>query len=271
VADELAGFDAKLTYDAAAEAYEDASRDYWQYLSRRTVARLGLKPGESVLDVACGTGPATVAAAQAVGENGRVLAVDYAEQMLAIAREKVARLGVGNVELRAADITALELEEGSFDAVLSVLGIFFFDDMRGFLESLWRWTRPGGRVAITVLGTRFFDPLRDVFVDAVQQIRPDVEVVEPWRRTDDPAVVGRLFDGLGADVSIETEDERLPLPSADDWWRIVMGSGLRRTITSLRREEAAEVRARCNRFVEEHRVHEVVLRGHYALARKRAS
>jgi hypothetical protein len=95
--------------------------------------------------------------------------------------------------------------------------------------------------------------------------------VEPWRRTDDPAVVGRLFDGLGADVSIETEDERLPLPSADDWWRIVMGSGLRRTVMSLRRQEAAEVRARCNRFVEEHRVHEVVLQGHYALARKRAS
>ena len=268
MADELSGFDAKLTYDAAAEAYEDASRDYWQYLSRRTVARLGLKPGDAVLDVACGTGPGILEAAPAVGESGRVLGVDYAEQMLAIAREKVARLGLGNVELRAADITALELEEGSFDAVLSVLGIFFFDDMRGFLESLWRWTRPGGRLAITVLGTRFFDPLRDVFVEAVRQVRADVEVVEPWRRTDDPAVLERLFDEIGVDVSIETEDERLPLPSPGDWWRIVMGSGLRRTIMSLAPEEAAEVRARCDRFVEEHPVREVVLRGHYAVARK---
>lgn len=267
MADELAGFDAKLTYDAAAQAYEDASRDYWQYLSRRTVARLGLQPGETVLDVACGTGPATVEAARVVGD-GRVIGVDYAEQMLAIAREKVARLDAGNVELRAADISALELEEGSFDAVLSVLGIFFFDDMKAFLEMLWRWTRPRGRLAITVLGTRFFDPLRDVFVDAVRQVRPDVEVVEPWRRTEDPAVVEGLFDEIGAEVVIESEDETLPLPSPDDWWRIVMGSGLRRTIMSLAPEEAAEVRERCERFVEEHGVHEVVLRGHYALARK---
>jgi hypothetical protein len=68
-------------------------------------------------------------------------------------------------------------------------------------------------------------------------------------------------------VEIETEDEPLPFHGGDDWWRIVMGSGLRPTAVKLG-DDAAEVRARCDRFAEEHRVDEVVLQAHYALAHK---
>jgi len=258
-------FDAKQTYDEASRDYEDASSDFWQYLSRRTVARLGLQPGERVLDIACGTGPGVVEAARLVGEDGLVLGVDYAEQMLAIAREKVG--GLPQVELRAADVTKLEPEDAPFDAVMSVLGIFFFDDMPGFVRRLWGWTRPGGRLAITVLGLSFFDPMRDAFVEAVRDVRPDIEVVEPWRRSDDPATFAGVFEAAGVAVEIETEDEHLPFAGGGDWWRIVMGSGLRRTAVGLG-ADAAEVRARCDRFADENGVDEVVLQAHYALARR---
>jgi ubiquinone/menaquinone biosynthesis C-methylase UbiE len=95
------GFDARQTYDAASHDYEEASREVWQYLSRRTVDRLGLDAGECVLDIACGTGPGVVEAARLVGEDGLVVGVDYAEQMLALAREKVD--GLPHVDLRVAD------------------------------------------------------------------------------------------------------------------------------------------------------------------------
>lgn len=261
----LGEFDAKQTYDAASRDYEDASSEFWQYLSRRTVSRLGLEPGERVLDIACGTGPGVVEAAQAVGERGLVVGVDYAEQMLAIAREKVG--GLPQVHLRAADVTQLEPAEAPFDAVLSVLGIFFFDDMPGLVRRLWGWTRPGGRLAVTVLGLKFFDPMRDAFVEAVREVRPDVEVIEPWRRTEDAATLGAVFEAAGVPVEIETEDEPLPFRGGDDWWRIVLGSGLRRTAVALG-DDAAEVRARCDRFAVEHGVEQVVLQAHYALARK---
>jgi SAM-dependent methyltransferase len=218
-----------------------------------------------VLDIACGTAPGVVEAARLVGEDGLVLGVDYAEQMLAIAREKVG--GLPQVQLRAADVTQLEPAEAPFDAAMSVLGIFFFDDMPGFVRRLWGWTRPGGRLAITVLGLSFFDPMPAAFVEAVRQVRPDVEVIEPWRRTDDPATFAAVFEAAGVSAVIETEDERLPFGGGDDWWRIVMGSGLRRTAVALG-DDAAEVRARCDRFAEDNGVREVVLQAHYALARR---
>jgi hypothetical protein len=47
------------------------------------------------------------------------------------------------------------------------------------VRRLWGWTRPGGRLAVTVFGLSFFDPMRAAFVEIVRDVRPDVEVVEP--------------------------------------------------------------------------------------------
>ena len=270
MSDGLAGFDAKATYDAAALDYEDASRDYWQYLSRRTVDRLELQRGERVLDVPCGTGPALLLAAERVGPSGRVVGIDYAEQMLEIARGKVRAAGMSQVDLRVGDMTELPAPDVAYDAVVCVLGVFFVDDMPALVRSFSDLVRPGGgRLVVTVFGERFFDPMRDVFVRAVQDVMPGLAVVQPWCRTDDPAVFRRIFEDAGVpDVRIDTEDETLPLGSGDDWWRIVMGSGLRRTVLALGDERAARVRAQCDAYIREHGVGEVVSRGRYALVRR---
>ena len=67
MADALGGFDAQAIYDEVSKDYEDASRQFWQYLSARTVERLDLQAGETVLDVPCGTGPSLLPAAERVG------------------------------------------------------------------------------------------------------------------------------------------------------------------------------------------------------------
>jgi AraC-like DNA-binding protein/ubiquinone/menaquinone biosynthesis C-methylase UbiE len=262
------GFDARAVYDAASTDYEDASQDFWQYLSVRTVERLRLQPGERVLDVPCGTGPSLVAAAERVGPTGAVEGVDFAERMLAIARDKVDALGLGNVDLRTGDMTKLERPDPPYDAVICVLGIFFVQDMPGLVRSFRELVHPDrGRVAITVFGERFYDPLRDAFVAAVSEVEPGLQPIQPWCRTETEAELRALFDGAGFDeVTIETEDDVLPLPSPDDWWRIVMGSGLRRTVTSMERAKADEVHRRCNAYIREHAVTEVVTRTRYAVA-----
>jgi AraC-like DNA-binding protein/SAM-dependent methyltransferase len=262
-------FDARSVYDAASADYEGASRDFWQYLSTRTVDRLRLQGGQRVLDVPCGTGPSLIAAAERVGSTGVVVGIDFAERMLAISREKVASLGLANVELRTGDMTALEPADPPYDALVCVLGVFFAPDMAALLRSFRDQVHPEhGRVAVTVLGERFFDPLRDVFVGAVRAVEPGLTPIQPWCRTDTEGKLRDVFDAAGyTEVRVDTEDEVLPLPSADDWWRIVMGSGLRRTVTSLERDQADEVRRRCAAYIQEHAVTEVVLRARYAIAR----
>ena len=268
----LKGFDPKSTYDEASRDYEDASRDYWQYISLRTVERLDLRPGERILDVPCGSGASVVVAAQQVLPGGAVVGIDFAEQMVAISREKADGAGLANVDLSVADMTTLDPSRlEPFDVVVCSLGLFFADDMPGLLRSLVALLRPGGRIGVAVFGEHVFDPMRQVFVETVAELAPDVEVLQPWRRTEDLSVLRGVFEAAGiGDVDIVTDDDRLPLRSPDDWWRIIMGSGFRRTVAALDDAMAAELRKRCDAHIADHGLDHIVNRTHYAVVRAEA-
>jgi ubiquinone/menaquinone biosynthesis C-methylase UbiE len=262
----LGRFDPKSTYDEASRDYEDASRDFWQYISIRTVERLGLRPGERVLDVPCGSGASLLFAAEHVGATGQVVGIDYAEQMVAIAQEKRRSQGLANVEVSVADMTALDPEAWEpFDAVVCSLGLFFADDMPGLVRSLLDLIRPGGgRLGVAVFGDYVFHPMREVFGETVRELAPGVDVLEPWRRTEDPSVLRDVFAAAGvAAVDIDSDEDHLPLPSADDWWRVVMGSGFRRTVAALDEPTVRELRRRCDAYIAAHGVDEIVSRTHY--------
>jgi hypothetical protein len=122
---------------------------------------------------------------------------------------------------------------------------------------------------VSVFGEQFVEPMRSVFVDAVHAVTPGSDVIQPWCRTEREGVLRGLFDGVGVvDVAVSTEQDHLLLPRADDWWRIVMGSGLRRTVTEIGEEAAALVRRRCEDFIEDHGLTEVVSLSRYAVARR---
>lgn len=101
--------------------------------------------GDRVLDVACGTGILTRAAAARVRTPGAVTGVDVNPGMLAVARRQAA-----DIDWREARAEALPFEDGRFDAVLCQFGLMFFDDRVAALREMRRVLRPGGRLAIAV-------------------------------------------------------------------------------------------------------------------------
>jgi SAM-dependent methyltransferase len=111
----------------------------------RAVAELAPPAGGAVLDAACGTGRALPALRAAVGDAGRVVAVDLTPEMLAEAR----RLGRQRVAaLVEADVLALPLASGSLDAVLAAGLLSHLPDPAAGLRELARVCRPGARLAL---------------------------------------------------------------------------------------------------------------------------
>jgi ubiquinone/menaquinone biosynthesis C-methylase UbiE len=129
----------------------------------RQIAAARLAPGESVLDLGCGTGTTAIAAAKAVGPKGRVCAVDPALELLAHAQKKARRAGV-NVEFLTADGQRLPFDDASFDAVLCTLVFHHLDGpaMHQTIGEIRRVLKPGGRLLAVDIGGRQ-DPERKTF------------------------------------------------------------------------------------------------------------
>jgi SAM-dependent methyltransferase len=129
-------------------------------------ARIGR--GESVLDVACGTGVLACAALDRVGPHGTVAGLDPNTDMLSVARRKSMR-----IEWREGRAESLPFPDGSFDAVVSQFGLMFFDDRPAALREMMRVLRPDGRMAVAVCDTLDHSPGYAALANLLQRLFGD--------------------------------------------------------------------------------------------------
>ncbi len=108
--------------------------------------RTARQPGETVLDLGCGAGLDAILAARAVGPTGRVIAVDYADEMVALARANAAAAGVANLRVEQASVEALPLADNTVD-LAQANGVFNLSPEKDrAVREVWRVLRPGGRL-----------------------------------------------------------------------------------------------------------------------------
>ena len=139
------------TYQNWAKVYEWLTPIYLlgneKRLRLETIASLHLQPGQTILDIGCGTGRNFPLILKKIGPTGKLVGVDYTSDMLARAQERVKREEWKNVELIQADAARIELGQ-TFDATLSTLAISVIPDYRSAMDRMLAHVKPGGYLAI---------------------------------------------------------------------------------------------------------------------------
>lgn len=136
------------TYDRTAALLSFGQDPRWR---RFLVSRVDLRPQDTALDVASGTAAVAIALVRRTGCS--VVAIDQSPEMLAVARERVTRLGLGRrIELREGAAEALPFPDGTFDALTFTYLLRYVDDPAATLRELARVVRPGGTIASLEFG-----------------------------------------------------------------------------------------------------------------------
>ncbi|NIR87539.1 arsenite methyltransferase, partial [Candidatus Bathyarchaeota archaeon] len=146
-----------------------------------------LKAGETVLDLGSGGGIDVFLAACKVGEKGKVIGVDFSEEMIAVARRNVEDIDVNNVEFRCGELESLPVENESIDVVISNCVINLVPDKEKVFREAYRVLKSGGRLAISDMVTdkRLPQSIREnpvLWCNCVGGALPEQEYLEVIRR-----------------------------------------------------------------------------------------
>lgn len=181
----------------------------------RVLDAVGVRAGESVLDVACGTGVLTRAAATRVGQDGEVVGLDINANMLAMAKQRAPE-----IEWRSGAAEQLPFAAASFDRVVSQFGLMFFADRVQALREMRRVVGPGGKVAVAVWGSLDKTPGYAAMVALLEQLF-GASVADKLRA---PYILGDV-DALHAlcaaagmpDAQLATHTGTARFPSLQQW------------------------------------------------------
>jgi len=220
-------------FEQVAAGYDTPSLRFFPFCGDRVALHLQLKRGQKVLDVATGTGAALVAAAQMVGPQGRVQAIDLAENMLDRAEHNLRMSGMNNADFHIMDAARLDFKSAYFDAVICSFGLFFLPDMSAALKEWYRVLKPGGRLIFTSFTTNAFQPQAKMFIEEIETA--GIVIDDPgWQRLNNEQTCHNILQQAGFDnTQILQEQLGYHLNDEQGWRDIILNSGLRAIFNKL--------------------------------------
>ncbi|MEB3180103.1 MAG: methyltransferase domain-containing protein [Nostocaceae cyanobacterium] len=230
----------KLTsgFNLASSGYDKPALRFLALTAKRLVELGNIQPGQTILDVATGTGNVALAAAKIVNPTGQVFGVDIAKDMLVQAECKVNQAGLTNITLQEGDVAQLDFSDHYFDAVFCASGLHFIADMLAALDEWRRVLKPGGLVAFSSFGEGMNSPLREILEARLLSYGVSIPPSELLHRLDKPDKSRNLLQEAGFQ-NIQTLTEQLGyyLSNVDEWWDIVWNSGYRAYISQLTQDK----------------------------------
>ena len=194
-------------------------------LALRMAAVAEVGSGQRVLDVGCGIGDPTLQVAVLVGPHGRVVGIDLAEPMLAVARERAAALGLAHVEFVAGDVATMTLP-GPFDVVLGRWSVNYLHDVVGALARLRDVLVSGGRIAVAAWAPPDANPWMAVPLAAFAEVGAPIDT-DPQRpgmfQCSEDGVLARALLRAGFQ-SVDQERVRLSFFAQDpaEFWTMLL-------------------------------------------------
>ncbi len=223
-----------ITFDPI--AYKHSTREQWQaaaepwyrwgpfledWLGEATEAMLdlaGVAPGARVLDIAAGAGGQTLAAARRVGPQGSVLATDLSPNILQFAQRAGRDAVLTNVSTQVMDGESLQVQSGSFNAVISRVGFIYLPDQHTAFTGMRRVLKPGGRLAGIVYSTPQANAFFSIPVAVIRR-RADLPSPAPGQpgpfSLGSPGVIEAAYERAGfTDIEVRHIHAPLRLTSA---------------------------------------------------------
>jgi SAM-dependent methyltransferase len=221
--DDLVAFKARARATWMAGDYPQVAR-LTEEAANEFIARLRLKPGMQVLDVACGSGNLTIPAAKA---GAIVTGIDIAPNLLDQARERAAAETL-DIRFKEGDAEDLPFEEGAFDVVVSMFGAMFAPRPEVVAGELTRVCRHGGRIALANWTPSGF--LGELFRVTGRHVPPPAGVPSPVLWGDETTVRERLdnrVDGIEMHRILVPLEFPFSVPETIEFYRIHYGPTLR--------------------------------------------
>lgn len=192
------------------QKHSEAIRTMFQPITQALIDDAGIVAGQSILDVAGGSGEPSLTISKTVGPTGSVICTDVVAEMVNIAQSEARQKGLTNIEFRQCAADSLPFENDSFDVAVCRLGAMFFPDPLAALREMLRVTKPSGVIALAVWGRSELNPFFSLSNEALERQLPAGAPADPDApgafRFAEPGKLARILQQAGA---IEVKDHPL--------------------------------------------------------------
>ena len=233
-------------------------RTMFAQLTRALIERAGIHEGQSVLDVAGGTGEPSLTIAEVVGPGGSVTCTDAVSEMVETARSEASRRGISNVQFQQCSADSLPFPDNSFDVVVSRLGAMFFLDSHAAMREMLRVAKPGGVLAFAVWHKSELNPFCYVITNVIDQhiapTEPGPDAPSAFRFAE-PGKLANVMRQAGAvdvEESVVKFDIAAPISPLEFWtMRSQTSDTLRQKLTQLSEDEQSQITSEIEQAVQE--------------------
>jgi SAM-dependent methyltransferase len=262
-ADQVNREQAALWNDTAGRAWVEMQRvldDMFTPFEKLLLEHAAHDDTRGVLDIGCGAGVTTLAAARRIGPSGKCVGLDISATLLDLARQRATREGLMNVTFVEADAQTHAFEPNSVDAVISRFGVMFFDSPEAAFTNIKRAARPNAKLAFVAWRSPAENPFMTTAARAAAPLLPSMKPPDPsapgqFSFADADKVQGILQTSGWKSIEIQSID--VPMHIAEDDLFVYVtklgpvGMALKDADTPTREKVTAAVQAAFQPFIED--------------------